>query len=342
MKNKSLIRKYYFVMSVCIVLIPISFILLNYMFLFIHTTLFSMLNVDKKFSSSFLYVNFYLFYFLLLFIFVIIGAKFFKNTIKRITALDNTLEEIIYKDIYPNKIEVSKNSQDEINLLAQTINKLIDRLRHKEMLLDTNLKTKNEHIQQLSHDINTPLTAITLELYELADDYHIPDEKIEHIYSRINYTSQLVKKVSEATEVDLQNQYLFLDDINISQLLNKSLDKWQYLLEKKQITIITNIDQNIIWNGDQLLYERLFDNILSNITHHSKTGEISIKLNNSQLIIEDYGIGFTVISNPPQKSGSGIINSICERMNLGLFVTSSKQGTKYVINLKNKSEVSYS
>lgn len=78
MKNKSLIRKYYFVMSVCIVLIPISFILLNYMFLFIHTTLFSMLNVDKKFSSSFLYVNFYLFYFLLLFIFVIIGAKFFK------------------------------------------------------------------------------------------------------------------------------------------------------------------------------------------------------------------------------------------------------------------------
>lgn len=142
MKNKSLIRKYYFVMSVCIVLIPISFILLNYMFLFIHTTLFSMLNVDKKFSSSFLYVNFYLFYFLLLFIFVIIGAKFFKNTIKRITALDNTLEEIIYKDIYPNKIEVSKNSQDEINLLAQTINKLIDRLRHKEMLLDTNLKTK--------------------------------------------------------------------------------------------------------------------------------------------------------------------------------------------------------
>ncbi|UTG99783.1 sensor histidine kinase [Macrococcoides canis] len=268
----------------------------------------------------------------MLFIFVIIGAKFFKNTIRRITELDNTLEEIIYKDVYPNKIDVSKNSQDEINLLAQTINKLIDRLRHKEMLLDTNLKTKNEHIQQLSHDINTPLTAITLELYELAQDYHIPDEKTEHIYSRINYTSQLVKKVSEATEVDLQNQYLFLTDINITQLLNKSLDKWQYLLDKKQITIMTNIEQNIIWNGDPLLYERLFDNILSNITHHSKTDEISIELNNSQLMIEDYGVGFTVNSNPPQKSGSGIIKSICERMNLKLMITSSKQGTKYMIN----------
>ncbi|WP_170234514.1 sensor histidine kinase [Macrococcus equipercicus] len=244
------------------------------------------------------------------------------------------MEKIIYREGFPDKINVDKNSKDEIDNLSITINKLIDRLRYKELMLEENNAMKSEHIKQLSHDINTPLTAINLELYELAEDYCIPQNKIEHVSSKIIYTSELVKRVSETHNYSIENQYVFLKEINISLLLDKSLKKWKYLMGKHHIMISSSVPENIIWHTDKLLFERLLDNIFSNVIRHAETDEIMIDLNEHQLRIDDYGIGFILPENPSSVSGSGVIKSICAKLNLKLHIQSSEKGTQYTLENK--------
>ena len=75
---------------------------------------------------------------------------------------------------------------------------------------------------------------------------------------------------------------IFLDFIRLTtkliyKCINTTIDKWHYLLDSKNILTILNVEGNpIYWLGDQLWYERLFDNIISNIYKHSDSSRITI------------------------------------------------------------------
>ncbi|TDM46275.1 HAMP domain-containing histidine kinase [Macrococcoides goetzii] len=331
MKNKKLLKKYFYIMAFGVFLIPVTFILLNYLFLLTYTGFTYVFNFDWKFQSSFFYVNFYIFYFIFLLFLVWIGSKYFEKVISRINNIHSTVERITYDESFPDKLIYHLDSEDEINALSGAINKLIDRLRFKEALLEQQNKTKQEHIKQLSHDINTPLTAIMLELYELAIEYEIPEEKINQIYSKIMYTNQLVKKVSETEEIDYEDQYIFMVDCSIDSFVTNSLMKWNYLLEKNKISIKTNLDENVIWKSEALFFERLLDNIFSNIIRHSHTEKLIINLNQNKLEIIDFGIGYDVNQVSNDTKGNKIIRNICEKLNIELNIMSSNKGTRYLL-----------
>ncbi|WP_414042746.1 hypothetical protein ACMGE9_10640 [Macrococcus sp. EM39E] len=332
MKNKNLIQKYFYVMAFSIFLIPFTFILLNYFFLLSYTVVNYFFRFEWKFKSSFLYVNFYIFYFILLLFLVWIGSKYFKKVISRISNIHEIVEKITYDEGFPEKLEYQNDSKDEINVLSGSINKLIDRLRYKEAILEQQSNMKQEHIKQLSHDINTPLTAIMLELYELANEYQIPEDKVDQIYTKIMYTNQLVKKVSETDELNYKEQYLFLEDYRVDDIVMKSLMKWNYLLEKNKIKVFTDVDSNIIWKTEVLFFERLLDNILSNIIRHSQTKKLLINLDSNKLEIIDFGVGYDTTKISKGSKGITIMNDISEKLNVELNITSNEIGTKYIIN----------
>lgn len=338
MKNKKLLKKYFYVMSFSIFLIPVTFMALNYIFLLSYTAIAYLFNLDWKFTSSFVYVNFYIFYFLLLIILVWIGSKYFSKVINRISDIHKTVEKITYDEGYPEKLNFYENSEDEINGLSGAINKLIDRLRYKESLLAQQNNLKNEHIKQLSHDINTPLTAIMLELYELENDFHIPEEKMEPLYSKIMYTNQLVKKVGEMETLDFTNQYLFLEPCRIDIVVRAALNKWNYLIEKNKISVNLEIENNISLKSDVLFFERLLDNIFSNIIKHSHTADLEVVLRKRELIIKDFGIGYDVDMETTNGKGLYIIKDICDKLKLKLVINSSRHGTEYRICIRDNNE----
>ena len=95
--------------------------------------------------------------------------------------------------------------------------------------------------------------------------------------------------------------------------------KQHYLLDSKNILTILNVEGNpIYWLGDQLWYERLFDNIISNIYKHSNSSRITIYLNENYITIQDNGIGFNDMST--KSKGLTIIKDICERFTLKLNI----------------------
>lgn len=343
MRNKKLLRKYYSVMGLFILAVPVVFILLNYSLLFLHHLIQhikSLLNPGLESTplhEGFLLTNFYLIFFCSLFLLVIFGSRFFKRTIERINRIDNAVKIIAQDESFPEKLDTVENSEDEINKLTQSINILIDRLRYKEMLLDEHSKYKREYLKQLSHDINTPLTALNLELYQLSKDYQLPEKEISAVYDKVNYISELVKKVTEAEQFDIYNHYIFKENIVVPELLKKSLMKWKYLLDQKGIIINYEQKNNISWQGEELWLERLFDNILSNIYSHSGTKYIDIQIDHF-IMIKDYGIGYPLEEQAPPDSGIGVITEICRRFNIDINITSDSKGTKYSLKQKISNE----
>ena len=84
----------------------------------------------------------------------------------RLRLLNDKLLDIANSDKLPNKLDIPTHINDEIDEVGQSINILIDRLRYR---VRNHRKQKQEqnYINQLAHDINTPLTALNLELYQL-------------------------------------------------------------------------------------------------------------------------------------------------------------------------------
>lgn len=334
MKHKKLINKYYFVMGLFILSVPVIFILLNYSLLLLHyllETVKQWVNPGLEpvsLHQGIVLSNFYLIFFSALFLLVVFGARYFKVVIQRINNMDKAVRTIANDDSFPEKLDVVKDSKDEINALSGSINRLIDRIRHKEMMLDTQSKHQREYLKQLSHDINTPLTALNLEIYQLAKEYKVSREDMEPVYQKVGYISDLVNKVTETDQFDIDNHYIFTEEISLKKQIDRALKKWQYLLDQSNITVNCTYINDVYWQGDALWFERLFDNVLSNIYKHSKTNHVDITLDTG-VEIKDYGIGFQIKETESSGSGIHVIYSICNRFSINVDVISSNKGTIY-------------
>lgn len=329
----SLKRKYFRVMIIGLISIPVIFIIVNYMML--ATILFSerffKVEIKDPFNGTILTFITYTLFFMILFGLVLLGSRYIKQITQRINDMEKTVKLIAYADKLPEKILVKNHRQDEIDELGLSINILIDRLRYKEIELQERINSEQNHISQISHDVNTPLTALRLELFQLSQQYCIEDEDIEISYERIDYISKLIKSISIDRIENINYFYTFNNKVNINEISKKVLEKWRYLLNKKAIDIQFEIlDKEVIWLGENLWYERLFENIISNIYEHSDANNIRVIIMNTQVSVKDDGIGFNLVKHK-DSNGLSIIHNIAERFSLDLSITSNNEGTNITL-----------
>lgn len=326
-------RKYFQVMIIGLISIPIVFIIVNYtMFATIlFLDYFFHVKIEDPFNGTILTFITYTIFFMTLLGLVRLASRYIQQITKRINNMENTIKLIAYEDNLPEKLSVKQFKQDEIDELGQSINILIDRLRFKEIELQERINNEENHIKQISHDINTPLTALRLELYQISEQYCIEDKDIEVSYEKINYISQLIKSLSSDRVENINNFYTFNNRVNINKISYKVIEKWRYLLNKKNINIKFEIfDKEVNWLGESLWYERLFENIISNIYEHSNADNIEISIMNTQVSIKDNGRGFNTIAHKKNK-GLGIIQDIAERFSLDVSIISNEQGTNIIL-----------
>ena len=332
-ENMSLKRKYFRVMIIGLISIPIIFIIVNYMMLAIilFSEHFFKVEIKDPFNGTILTFITYTLFFMILFGLVLLGSRYIKQITQRINDMEKTVKLIAYEDNLPEKLLVKSHKQDEINQLGLSINLLIDRLRYKEIELQERISNEQNHINQISHDVNTPLTALRLELFQLSQQYRIEDEDIEVSYERIDYISKLIKSISIDRIENINYFYTFNNKVNINKISKRVLEKWGYLLNKKSIdTQFEILDKEVIWLGENLWYERLFENIISNIYEHSNANNIKVIIMNTRVSVKDDGVGFDVIKHK-NSNGLSIIQDISERFSLDVSITSNNEGTNITL-----------
>ncbi|WP_312195544.1 sensor histidine kinase [Epilithonimonas vandammei] len=220
------------------------------------------------------------------------------------------------------KIEFSKTDVSEFDELNQSLTKLIE---HNVSVY----KTQKEFTENASHELQTPLAILKNKLDILLQNQDLTEKQYqiaEEMNRALSRSSRINKNLLLLAKID--NKQFDSETFHLNEVLNQSLEILQEHFEQKNISVNTEISDNVKVNGNIGLTEVLINNLIINaIRHTSINGSISIKLNNSVFEVSNSGTEklnsdllfkrFSRFSKDNNGSGLGlaIVKEICKSQN---------------------------
>ena len=224
-------------------------------------------------------------------IIIFLLARFIAS--KSIKPVFNVIEtaQSISENNLTERINLPEN-KDELYQLSLTINSLLDRLEFQI------IKAK-QFSADASHELRTPLAIIkgTLEILirreRSKEEYN---EKINYTLKQVDRLYNLVEQFLLISRVENNSLDLKKSIYNIKDQVENSIERFQLLLNEKQISVETAQLQSQTIENYQEFTDIIIDNIISNALKYAHlNGEIKIysvtEKNVYHLIIEDNGIG---------------------------------------------------
>lgn len=171
--------------------------------------------------------------------------------------------------------------------LANDINaqlRELQRQRHRFVLGDMELKNA---VTNISHDLRTPLTAISsyLDLLDKAEKSDTVQRYIDVIRNRTDALSQLTEELFCYSVILSPQHDTSTELICVNKALEESLLEYYAALQEHQITPqITMTEKKIIRELNQADLSRTFSNLLGNAIKYSD-GDLSVELTEDGKII---------------------------------------------------------
>ena len=288
---------------------------------------------------------------LLLLVIVYGGYKIIKKALNPVTKISDTASEIQKNGDFSKRIEIDEG-KDEIHKMATAFNEMLNSLE--------NSYVREKHFSSdVSHELRTPVSVILTESQyslEYAETLEEARDSFSVIQRQAKKMSELINQIMELSKIEKQI-IIPTQKINFSEITEKILQDYKNLIDKKNIKISKEIEENIFIIGDKIMIERLLDNLLNNAMKFTKN-EIKIKLysenENCILEVEDNGIGmseefknliwgrFYQINDSRNKKinkgfglGLFLVSKIIEQHNAVINVESElNKGTKFIAKFK--------
>ena len=181
---------------------------------------------------------------------------------------------------------------DELHTLANTFDVMFDRLQ-------TSFENEVQFTSDVSHELRTPITVILTQA-EYGKGYINSVEEAKNSFGIIEKEGQkmskLVSQLLTLARMERGKQKLNLEHIDLSELIEMTIETQISCAKKKNIKFITKIMPAIYANVDEMMMIRVFTNLISNaICYGKQNGTIMLELfsENDKIIskISDDGIG---------------------------------------------------
>jgi heavy metal sensor kinase len=183
-------------------------------------------------------------------------------------------------------------TKDEIESLAGTFNQMIARL-------DEAFTTQRQFMEDISHELKTPLSVlkgeleVTLKKIRSAQEY----ESILHSsLEEVNNLVGIVENLLTLARFDAKTMMLQAKPLDLNALIKDAVEAIQVLAVQKSINLQFNSAHSVEVVGDKSQIKRLILNILDNAIKYTPAGgQISVGLhqqkNFADIDITDTGIG---------------------------------------------------
>ena len=126
---------------------------------------------------------------------------------------------------------------------------------------------QKQFITDANHELKTPLTLILANL-DIAESELGQNEWLTDIRTEGQRMTQLVNKLVELSRLDEEKKNIQFNKLNISDILNDITSEFKYICEKNEITIISNIENNIHINAEEALIRKLIYILMDNATKY--------------------------------------------------------------------------
>lgn len=259
-------------------------------------------------------------------------------------AVDNDSVTTSYPELKP--------IADMLNERSRNIKVQMTEIKAEKELVEKATVSKDEFISNVTHEMNTPLTSIH-GYAELLDAGGMTDEQKATAYKTILAQSErltnLIACIINYSEIDSDDLPAY--DVDFSSLARETLYALKPEADKRNVSIVENIDDGVIIPSRHERLSELFGNLVRNAIKYNKDGgKVIVTLNRNNLIVEDTGIGiadenkdkvfsrfFTVDKSHSGKNGGfglglAVVKKICRKSGWKLSLDSTLgEGSKFTV-----------
>jgi len=206
--------------------------------------------------------------------------------------------QLIISDITGKRMAL--NELKDAHELLFTINRGLERkIQDRTSEIEKLVKQKDEFINQLSHDLKTPLTPIMI-LMPIVNE-QLKDVKSRDLMEIINrnvyFIKDLVDKTVDLARLNSTKIEIVVEDTNLLSEVNNIIENSQVLLDENGISIENKIGKKIFVKADRLRLGELLNNLITNSIKYTPDsgGEITIDAKEEgdfvTISVNDTGIG---------------------------------------------------
>ena len=216
---------------------------------------------------------------------------------------------------------------------------------------------KNDFIDNMTHELKTPISTISLACEAMIDNKKNKNDYVKIIDEENKRLGHQVERVLNIARTEKQSYKIDKSSVNIHEIIEESMNVFRFKLEKKGGKIVNKLNaENPIINGNKSHLVNVFNNLIENGIKYSKDKPVIIiesrnDKSSMEISIKDNGIGikknnldkiFDKFYREPQGNihnvkgfglGLSYVKNIIDKLNAKIFVK-SKYGHGSVFTLK--------
>ena len=253
------------------------------------------LNLEEKTNINLIFNILFVLLLFVILLTIFIIYELIKN--KKLRKISYYLEELYNKNY---SLLVSSNNEGEISLLKNNIYKVTVMLREENDILKKEKKALSDSISDISHQIKTPLTSISVMLDILSSEKNIDEDRknkiLHEVTKQIKWINWLLVSLLKLAKLDTKTVNYKFESINLNEFINDCVKKLEIIIEINNVNVVTKINENIEIYIDKDWMKEAVINIIKNAIEHSReNGEIDIECETNSVYtsikIVDYGEG---------------------------------------------------
>lgn len=232
---------------------------------------------------------------------LVIQLRFVSKRQQRLSELCDEIDKILRG---AEHVAFDMFREGELSFLSSEVHKMTVRLREQNSALQQDRQFMKEALEDMSHQLRTPLTTMTLILGMLRDPGLSRPERTGYMHEMRDMLARMqwiVETMLSLSRIEAGAVTFRAEAISVSELISSAAEPLSITMELKSITLLTEAEGEPMLIGDRQYLCEAIVNLLKNcIEHTPQGGSITIKTSENSLFtgitITDSGDGI-----PPEE-----------------------------------------